>query len=584
MTVEPVPAPAKAPSHVLLTVLGTNPRAACYSLAGRSCEALIAPLALLRLLPSEERPDCVIALCTEEAGRDSLPLLMEQLPPGIGLQEVAVPSGYSQHDINTFLTSATEAIPRRGGEPLQLTLDVTHGFRHFSFLTYLAGLYLVSLRDLDLRGAWYGLLRQGEESPFLDLRPLLELPRWMHALQVLADTGSALPMAAALEVRDGPQEAATMARELRAISQGYLSGLPLELGRQVTLFRAQRLKGLRKLLRERHQLPLAAELVSQLDGLLQPFELQSHGQGSGWKAKLPLTQDELQRQGRIIDALFRHGDDGMAVGLLDEWTVSWAAWCLDDCQDWLKFPRRRFAAGQLGALKGAAADEDLKLLLTAEQQQLGLFWGFLTSLRNGYHHHGMRPEDLIGNTKVSKELQQVRSYWEATLRACPRLSLSVDGASAASLLVSPIGNRPGVLSSALHACRSPDRADPAVCLVICSTQSQPFIAEAVSQAGYRGEIVPLLLEDPHGGHAEIRRLTQGAREALFRAGEVYVNVTGGTTLMGLAAQALANQAARFTRPVHRFGLIDRRPPGEQEADPYQVGEPFWLQDSEEADY
>ena len=46
--------------------------------------------------------------------------------------------------------------------------------------------------------------------------------------------------------------------------------------------------------------------------------------------------------------------------------------------------------------------------------------------------------------------------------------------------------------------------------------------------------------------------------------------------MGLAAEALASTARGMARPVRRFGLIDRRPADRQMADPYQTGEPFWL--------
>ena len=62
-----------------------------------------------------------------------------------------------------------------------------------------------------------------------------------------------------------------------------------------------------------------------------------------------------------------------------------------------------------------------------------------------------------------------------------------------------------------------------------------------------------------------------------------MNVTGGTTLMGLAAEELAATARSLACPVRRFGLIDRRPAGQQEVDPYRTGEPFWLDSGEEGD-
>lgn len=570
------------PSHVLLTVLGTNPRSARYALSGKAVEAQLAPLALLDLLSPEQQPDCVVALCTAEAREDSLPILRNHLPATCTLIPIEVPSGHSQDDISTFLSRATEAIPTAAVGTLRLSIDVTHGFRHFSFLTYLAGLYLVSLRNVELSGAWYGLLQSGE-SPFLDLRPLLELPRWIHALQVLRDTGSALPLAEALQADGQDRTARDIARELRLISEGYLSALPLELGQQAQKFLSERRKAITKVIRTRHQLPLATELVGSLEDLLRPFAVKEPLQGQGWKDKVQLTPEELQRQGRLIDGLFAHEDEGMALGLLDEWTVSWALWCLSDTSEWLNFKRkRRRAASQLGAIAAASQDPQLTaLLLTPEQKALGDFWHLLTNLRNGFHHHGMRPEELVGNNKIDKELERVKTYWQETLRSCPTLFLSLGDGEGGALVVSPMGNRPGVLYSALMACREHTGAEPSACLVICSTQSAELIDEAAGRAGFHGPITRLVLEDPFGGHNEFARFKVEAQQACIRASEVMVNVTGGTTLMGLAAQELENLARSLARPVQRFGLIDRRPTAEQEADPYQAGEAFWLNEVQE---
>ncbi len=95
---------------------------------------------------------------------------------------------------------------------VDLTVDVTHGYRHFSFLTYIGVLYLAALRGVRVRGAYYGLLRSDAPSPFLDLRPLLALPRWIHALEVVRETGSTLPLAEALD--GGAQDRSATARDI----------------------------------------------------------------------------------------------------------------------------------------------------------------------------------------------------------------------------------------------------------------------------------------------------------------------------------------------------------------------------------
>ena len=177
--------------HVLLTVLGTHPESACYVLDGLHAEAAMAPIALVELLPEEERPDRVLALCTPEARRDSWPLLERSLAARCPVEAVDVPRGETQDDTSAFVRTLARSVPK----DVDLTVDVTHGYRHFAFLMYIAVLYLAALHGVRIRRACYGMLsRKPKLSPFLDLRPLLDLPRWVHALEVLDETGSALPM------------------------------------------------------------------------------------------------------------------------------------------------------------------------------------------------------------------------------------------------------------------------------------------------------------------------------------------------------------------------------------------------------
>ncbi len=573
---------AKVPARFLLTVLGRKPQPARYALSDRQAEAQLAPLALVDLLLESERPHCVVALCTPEARAESLPLLEAGLGGRCEVKPIDVPAGDAQADVKTYLSRAASAIPADSG--VELIVDVTHGYRHFSYLTYLAVLYLVGLRGVRLRGAYYGLLRKDDVSPFLDLRPLLELPRWFHALEVLRETGSALPMVATLRGGHQNQSARTIARELGQISEGYLSGLPLELGQHARQFRDQRLKPLKKVLDGDHSLPLAAELVERLREILESFALKDRFTGDGWKHRVQLSQPELERQGRIIDDLFRRESISTGLGLLNEWTVSWVSWRLGETSGWLDFHgTRRSAASLLSAMAAVGDDPDLGELLTGDQRALGGFWGGLCQLRNAYHHHGMRAQLLVGNPQISEKLKEVRNYWENVLRSCPGFSLALGTSRGGRVLVSPMGKRPGVLFSALHACRATGQAEPASCLVICSQETEGLIAEATEHADYEGAIVTLRLEDPFGGRPEIERLVKAARPPLLGADEVLVNVTGGTTLMGLAAEALADAARKLARPVRRFGLIDRRRPEHQEADPFQTGEPFWLDSAEGAD-
>ena len=561
--------------HVLLTVLGNNPQPTLYAFNEREWEAKIAPVALFQLLPEHERPDRVLALCTPEARQASWPLLEEGLGQFCRTEVVDVSGADTQSGINDFVAAIASSVPPNA----DLTVDVTHGFRHFSFLTYVGVLYLAALRGVSVRGAYYGMLNNDAPSPFLDLRPLLELPRWVHALQVLHDTGSALPIAQALGGEQNGPWSRKVTQDLRLLSEAYLSGLPLELGRMAQEIRKAHLKPLRKVLKREHGLPLADELVAQFGETLERHMLPEPSSGEGWKQRIALTEDELARQAGVIDSLLKHGNTATALRLMSEWAVSWAVWCLGQREGWLDYEKvRGVAANRLGAIGKLTENPNLVNKLTTEQRALGKFWNQISGLRNGFAHQGMRPEVLVGAKHQShKSRRDVLRYWSEVLRCAPMSSLEL-GSDGEVVLVTPVGLRPGVLFSAIQACRVKD--EPTLCLAICSEETQGAIAEALGQAEYGGRIERLQVKDPFGGGAEeVERLATAAEEYLVGA-SVCVNVTGGTTLMGLAAERVAAKARRLACPVQRFGLIDRRSPSEQDSDPYQSGKPFWLDDED----
>ncbi len=570
---------ANKSEHLMLTILGINPSQARYTLGNDEHESELAPVALLELLPVEKQPDRILALCTQGALEGTFPKLEALLADRCAVESVEIPDGTAQADIDKFLNEIASSIP----ENATLTVDITHGPRHFSILMYVASLYLSALRGVEIRGAYYGLLGQGQggTSPFIELSPLLELPRWVHALDTLSETGSALPMAKLLEGNDKHPTNKQIADVLKHLSQAYLAGLPLELGRKARDIVDEKRKPLRQLLRKDHRLPLANELVSQLTNMIKPLAMINKVSSKG---KVVLSKDELKRQAKIIDSLLDNGHIATALGLMDEWTVSWAILRQDSSADWLDYHNvRKKAANLLGAMSAIQKSSNLRQLLSEDQRVLGKFWEEISGRRNAYNHYGMRREDLINNNKVRNEIDSVRKYWTETLSQCPDIPLSIGDSPGGSVLVSPIGLRPGVLFSALEACsEGSDHRGVSKCLVICSRDTEASIDEALKHAGYHGKVERLVLEDAFGGgRDEIAHIVKVARKHLISADEVIVNVTGGTTLMGLTAEKIASEARRFARPVRRFGLIDRRTPEQQTEDPYQAGKPFWLDDAED---
>ena len=570
--------------HVMLTVLPKlngeqKAKPTRYALGQNETEALLAPLALFDLLPGVDRPGSVLALCTPEAEQDSWPLLEQQWAGHHKPRLIKVSSGNSQDHINAYLNQVTHAILMADAK--EITIDVTHGFRHFSFLTYMAVLYISELRPLQVRGAYYGLLCNDTSSPFLDLRPLLELPKWIHALHTLADTGSAMPMAKILSDHSQGQFTKQIKDKLEHFSEAYLSGLPLELGRQASMIQEER-KHLHNWLSNTYKLPLANQLSDQIDNVIKDFTLDNTlalGK-DGWKRKIPLTKGELKRQTSIINNLLAHGHVATALRLMREWIVSWVVYCQGHDKDkWLEKEARRPAANLINAIEAVRRNQKLKDVLSEDQLSLGLHWGLLRDLRNGFAHQGMNGNALIGigGDKTQKEIDKIKKFWKETLCKCPTMHLSFDREPGYRVLISPIGMRPGVLFSALKSTLKDGEVN--LCLVVCSQETELYIKKAIDHASYSGRVEPLCLKDPYGsgGLREIKKLEGKVSKHFVGAAEVVVNITGGTTLMQLAVERLAVAARRLACPVRRFGLIDRRSAEEQRRDPWQEGEPFWLE-------
>jgi CRISPR-associated DxTHG motif protein len=204
--------------------------------------ATLAPVTLFELLPPERRPELVVALCTEQAIAETLPLLEGALRGKAKVESVDVPSGADAEAVDRFLNSMV-AVAKHNTDAA-ITVDITHGFRHFSFLMYVGALYLGALRRVTVDAIYYAPFSpELPVSPFFDLAPLLELPRWIHALETLRETGSAKGIANLLRTHSSAspgKEAFSIARIMDRVSDAHGAGLPIELGREVGMFFVQK--------------------------------------------------------------------------------------------------------------------------------------------------------------------------------------------------------------------------------------------------------------------------------------------------------------------------------------------------------
>jgi len=522
----------------------------------------------------------VIALRTPESGKASWTTLRDQLAGICRATAIELEGGKKPEDVRADMERVADAIPSRA----DITVDLTHALPHLSILTLMAVQYISSLKEVSVRGVWYGLPDGGGTVPFLDLHKLLEVPRWLHALQVMNHTGDSRPIAEILGCGPSSGSARDIVRDLERVSKAYLSGLPLELGLQASAVRRTHRRRLRKLISGEYEMPLGGELADRIHHSLSGFEFDSSPiYRQGWKRNIPLDRRELGRQVLHVDNLLERGHVATALGLMREWTVSWVLLMNGRTAGWLDRQVRHEATNLLNAIEAVGRDRELARNLSEEQRCLGTYWGKLRDLRNGYAHHGMRGADMVRCNQHISEIGKIQDYWNKTLSPCPCINLKLGEKPGRRVLVSPIGKLPGVLYSALNVLGGGVKKFD-FCLVICSETTKPGIQDAFDAARYKGESEALMLENPYGGISDMERKARAMREHFVGAGEVLVNLTGGTTLMGFAAGQLATEADKLASPVRRFGLLDERPRATQKDEPWQIGEPFWIDQGKDGDF
>ncbi|QDT31137.1 TM1812 family CRISPR-associated protein [Thalassoglobus polymorphus] len=576
----------RAGQHILLTALGAQSRMTRYSLNGVSAEAELTPLALLQCLPELDRPNRVVALVTSGAKSSTWKTFSESVQSLVGIEAelVEIPDGRNAEEIRQIIERAAKAF----GDDVHLTLDVTQGFRHFPFVLYALALYLTSLRGITLRGAYYGMLEGPDDpKPIVDLKPLLELPEWFHAVRVFRETGSVKSLAKTIQrtKEENSTSAAvdTIVASIEELSFAYESAIPLELAEASRAVSSELSGGFPESVSS--TIPLSAQLSALLNDTCRTFRndrssLQTEltGKQTHWKSIILLDQDELKNEAKLIDLYLSRDQLPLALGLMREWVVSYLIFRSGASESWLDNSwggARSSAERSLGALAAIQRDREGRrasgITLDDNQKAWAEFWNRLTELRNELHHHGMKKPVVVSRPP---NMKKVLAFWNS-LKAFDASApdLPALGGSHGNLLLTALGTTPGVLFSALKNAPGVTR-----CIVICSEQSRLTIESAAGEAGFSGKIKPIQMADPHGGYPEEEKMSFEAESKrwLLESDSVLVNLTGGTTLMGMAVQNLADAARSLNRDCRRFVLVDRRPPDQQRSHPFEKGEVRWL--------
>ncbi|MCG5531166.1 TIGR02221 family CRISPR-associated protein [Halorhodospira halochloris] len=125
----------------------------------------------------------------DEVTQSQLDALSEHLSRARDRRWVArlIPYGRDRKEQAEILRTLAAEVPQR----TQVTLDVTHGFRHLPMVMLVAALQLKELHEAKITGFYYGAFEMatGGTAPFLELDGLLEAAEWLQALHTYTKDG-----------------------------------------------------------------------------------------------------------------------------------------------------------------------------------------------------------------------------------------------------------------------------------------------------------------------------------------------------------------------------------------------------------
>ena len=123
---------------------------------------------------------------------------------GLSVTPRLIPFGQQADEQYEILGEIADAVPNG-----DVSFDLTHGFRHLGMVGFLSAFMLERVRNLHVRGLWYGALdmtdRTSGITPVLRLDGLTRVRRWVDALDRFDATGD-YGVFAPLLIEDGVAE------------------------------------------------------------------------------------------------------------------------------------------------------------------------------------------------------------------------------------------------------------------------------------------------------------------------------------------------------------------------------------------
>ncbi|MBD3408475.1 MAG: CRISPR-associated DxTHG motif protein [Candidatus Lokiarchaeota archaeon] len=447
------------------------------------------------------------------------------------------------------------------GRPVNLVIDITHGFRYLALLYFSAISYLTLFREVKIDGIFYGKYTGTNQTAIIDLTPAYAFVQWTQAAHAFTESGKVDFLARMLHARkmdlitsnQSDKSMNDVVKCLQGMAYPLTHPLPIEIGQAVHLF----LNALDELKNESLLSPAFAHVLDDITQRIAPLSGQMIPRK---KREVILDNDEIRKELKIAAWFLAHGRLGDALIVLREYLVNAVLLC-ENKDDWLVHEERVRVSSRLSALSRNIENESISQLLSENQREIADIWQELSVLRNSYAHAGFKQD------RIRPDREMTRAY--ELLERCsnlPAVTLRFESTHG-RLLISPLGLSPGTLYSALL------RFEPDFVIVLTSSDSIEAIDQIVKKANFPKEAVKTIsYVDPFVGYEEIPHIVNSCLEDLLLSDQVICNITGGTTLMGETVRTIYEHCRRFDISSQLFALIDRRSRKEQEKNPFFLGD------------
>lgn len=142
------------------------------------------------------------------------------------------------------------------------------------------------------------------------------------------------------------------------------------------------------------------------------------------------------------------------------------------------------------------------------------------------------------------------------------------------VLVTPLGMSPGLLYTALTL------VNPQHAVVVTSAEGKTGLKKIKDEANYGGTFEIVEVGDPFTSFEESSRVVGKMIDYLEKLPpfHLYINLTGGTTLLQYIVSKLAKSNIENCREITTVAMVDRRPVEEQQKNPYVQGKMIIVED------